>query len=376
MMPIRTSTLAIRLMRLMRLMRLIRLAACALLLAATGCALIGPAAISNGRPLYSEAISVTDDQQLLSLIVRTRYDEGTALLLVSSVTANVSVRASAGAQFGFGPDDNFSGNLVPLSTGIAYEENPTISYVPVDGQRYIEQLLSPLPIDLTVLLLDASHDVSHMMTLVLESANGIRNPDFMTEPSDEVDDRFARMAELIGRLDRAGVMAWVQRGEAASFAIHLSGHESRLGEEVRELYELLGLDAPAQDEGELLLPVKLGLGKPATAGIRLNTRSVYDLIRIAAAAVEVPEEDVASGRAWHTATLGPAGAGIRIRRSEKRPADAMVAVRHHDSWYYIDATDGASKRAFRIISSLVSVRIADTVDRSKGTPVLTLPASG
>jgi hypothetical protein len=92
-------------------------------------------------------------QQVVEMMVRMRYGEPTDLLAVSSVTANLHVQANGVAQFGIGPESNFEGNLVPLGAGITYEENPTISYAPVQGEKYLRELLSPMPIDLTVLLL-------------------------------------------------------------------------------------------------------------------------------------------------------------------------------------------------------------------------------
>ena len=52
------------------------------------------------------------------------------------MTANLSTTATAEAQLGIGPASNYKGNLVPLSIGATYEENPTISYTPVQGERY------------------------------------------------------------------------------------------------------------------------------------------------------------------------------------------------------------------------------------------------
>ena len=50
---------------------------------------------------------------------------------MASVTANVRVATNASINVGIGPEEYFAGNLVPLSGGVAYEENPTISYIPV-----------------------------------------------------------------------------------------------------------------------------------------------------------------------------------------------------------------------------------------------------
>lgn len=102
----------------------------------------------NGRAMYNRAMVATNNEQILDMIVRTRYEETAGLLAVQSITANVRVQGSVSAQFGIGPDSNFTGNLVPLSAATLYEENPTISYVPIQGEKYLRQLLAPLPLDL------------------------------------------------------------------------------------------------------------------------------------------------------------------------------------------------------------------------------------
>ena len=100
-----------------------------------GCSLVGPSAVRNGRMAYNEAITETNNQQLLMAVIRNRYDETASLLAVASVTANVSVTTSTGIELGVGDSDNYEGNIVPFSAGAVYEENPTISYVPVAGAR-------------------------------------------------------------------------------------------------------------------------------------------------------------------------------------------------------------------------------------------------
>ncbi len=103
-----------------------------------GCTLVGPASIKSGRMVYSETITATDQEQMLRAIVRDRYEESIALLSVASVTANVSTTRSIGINAGFGEDSAYAGNLVPFSAGVVYEENPTISYLPVDTPAYLQ----------------------------------------------------------------------------------------------------------------------------------------------------------------------------------------------------------------------------------------------
>jgi hypothetical protein len=344
-------------------------------IAASGCAILGPASIKSGRSAYNDAIVTTNNQQVLAMIVRMRYGEPTGMLAVSSVTANLRIQATAGSEFGIGSDSNFEGNLTPLSAGMAYEENPTVSYVPVQGERYLRQFLSPLPIDLTVLLLGALGDTPQAVTLLCRSINGVRNPDFLTDGAAEPDPRFVRITELLADLHRDGQLSWAEEpGEQVSFALALRGEGAPYAQRISELHELLGLAAP-RDTGDLIvLPVRLGIARLGTPAITLRTRSLFELFNIAAASVEVPQAHLESGLAQRLPRAGAVGGAIRIRGSKNRPRDAMLAVKRHGWWYSIDATDAGSKLTFRILEALMSVRMAEAAGQGS-QPVLTVPVS-
>jgi hypothetical protein len=341
-----------------------------------GCAVAGSTAIRSGRAVYNDAIVTTNNEQILAMLVRIRYQEPSGLLAVASVTANIRIRASVGAEFGVGPDGNYAGNLVPLSAGALYEENPTISYTPVQGEQYLRQMLSPLPLDFTVLLLSALGASPAPMTLLIKGINDLRNPEFLTDPSMAADDRFVEVAGLFASLHRRGFLTWTQvPGELPSFALALRGQGAAYAQEVTRLHELLGLEKPAHLDELITLEVLLGVGAREGDVIELRSRSVYDLLLIAAAGVDVPDEHLESGLASRLPPGGPAAAEIHIRRSKGRPKDAMVAVTHHGWWYWIDSTDHASKATFRILEALIAARIADTADTHGSMPVLTVPVS-
>lgn len=344
-----------------------------LLVSMAGCAVVGPASIRGSRMAYNEAIVATNDQQVLAMIVRMRYGESSGLLAVSSVTASMRIQASAGGNVGIGPGSNYEGNLVPLSFGASYEENPTISYVPVQGEKYLRQILSPLPIDLTVLVLNTLRDSRRSMTLLIGAINGIKNPAFARNPDDEVDPRFANLCDMLGEMARDGDILWVTGTEGP--VLVLRSDDEKNAPRIRELFELLGFEPPPPACGVITLPVALGVGKPPKPGVNLETRSLWDLLAIAAASVEVPEPEVASGLAPPVPPPGSAGKSIRIRSSKSSPDDAATAVRVHDRWYFIEATDAESKQTFRILQTLLSARLADAAEHERATPVLTVPVS-
>jgi hypothetical protein len=146
---------------------------CLVLFALSGCAKVGPRSISVGRADYNEAINKTEDEQMLLSIVKGRYGETFSLLTVSGVAANVRFSTNAGVQAGIGPDDSFAGNLVPFSAGLAYEENPSISYAPVQGEKYLRELMSPVPLDILVLFIRSGTYSATYLNLIPNRINNM-----------------------------------------------------------------------------------------------------------------------------------------------------------------------------------------------------------
>jgi hypothetical protein len=264
-----------------------------LLVSATqGCAVIGPSSLSRGRGAYAEVIAETNVEQSLATLVRMRYGAPLSLLAVSSITAQVRFSANTRAEFGIGPDANFAGALVPLSGGVAYDENPTISYLPVQGDKHLRQLLSPIPPDLLVLFINISLNIEDSLVLLVMSMNAIPNPAFMTTPDTARDDRFSQVAGLMGTLSRAGALRFVESGtkEEAGFSLWLHDYAPAYRQHVNDLLALLNVDAATSDE-DIFLEV---VSRPHARGaktVSVQTRYVYDLVQIGAAAVDVPEAD-------------------------------------------------------------------------------------
>ena len=100
-----------------------------------------------GRGAYNDVIARTSSEQTLGLLVRLRYSDPIGLLTVSSVTAGLKFSAEAKGEAGFGPRANYAGNLVPFSAGVGYEDSPTISYTPVDGEAFLREWLAPVTLE-------------------------------------------------------------------------------------------------------------------------------------------------------------------------------------------------------------------------------------
>ena len=341
-----------------------------------GCAVVGPTSISMGRADYNEAINKTDDAQMLMSIVRGRYGETFSLLAVTGVAANVSFGTNAGVNVGFGPDENYAGNLVPFSGGFAYEENPTITYAPVHGERYLRQLLTPIPLDIFLLLVRAMPEPGPTITLLVNQTNGLQNPDFLSAPSAEPDPQFLRHVELVTELRKAGIMQWAEDPrKEVGFDILISGYAPEYSQTVREYIALLGLPLPADESKDIVLPVYFAVNARELGGIGISTRSTADLIEILRAAIEIPQEHNRPGLTINYPPMGPAGKDILIHSSKDKPKTASLAVKYRGYWFYIEETDQPTKLFFKSMRLFWSVSIASSANSRTAAPVLTIPVS-
>lgn len=346
------------------------LAALPVLAALAGCNIAGPLALSSGRSTYNAVINRTEDEQILSIIVRQRYDETFGMLAVSSVTASIRVGASVGGNVGIGPQSGYEGNLVPLSAGATYEENPTITYVPMGGEEFVERMLAPISAEQTLLLGRMSTDEVEAMRLLVRRANGLANPLFASKPPAPGFDRFI---ELFASLREQGVLDVVQSGDGR-FELLCHDYSQEQSGQVDELLSVLGVTLKAGQHHDFTLPLRFFVGSARGDGIDLETPTALEVIEVAASGVEVPGEHLDEGIVRASA-LDADQRFLVVHASSSRPAHASVAVAHRGWWFYIDARDARSKQSFMILRTLIGLRLDDDVGGQRA-PVLTVPVGG
>jgi hypothetical protein len=160
--------------------------------ALAGCQHVGPSSIAMGRPDYNSAIQQTSQQQLLENIVRVRDAQMPLVMDVTQINAGLTFQASAGAQLsGIGgqaalqgagravPTSNTAGALASLviptevgllTSGMVYQETPTITYTPLTGQPLIAQLSTPITVDFLATLPDPDWPITAVMTFAVNYA--------------------------------------------------------------------------------------------------------------------------------------------------------------------------------------------------------------
>lgn len=337
----------------------------------SGCTMVGPQSISSGRLNYAEAIDATENQQMLLAIVKGRYAETSSLLAVTGVAANIRFRVDAGVEGGFEATGIPGDDL--LTASVAYEENPTITYTPVQSERYVQQLLSPLPLDILIRSLRSVTNKRHLFTLLVSQVNALRNPDFLETPSGEADSRFIRFIELFSELHRADIVDIFRSAEMENgFEVLISDYLPQYYPAVVELLDMLDLPVPEDLERDIVIPIHFGVLRDNSWGLGITTRSTFDLVEIMRAAIVVPEEHLQAGLTIEYPPIGLPGKGIRIKSSKSKPEGNSSAIYYKGYWFFISATDLTTKATFNMLRTMWSITIASSTDESQA-PVLTIP---
>jgi hypothetical protein len=338
-----------------------------------GCVVVGPRSITAGRAAYTEVINRTADEQVLNVIVRQRYDETFGMLRVASVTANMRFSARVEGQTGFSSNDGNRDNLVPFSAGISFEENPTISYVPLTGAKFNQEMLSSVTPMEWHLLSGPVKNPSVVLALALRRINGMRNPLPGEAPRPPGFSRFLELYDLLRRAQALDRVHHPEAGKDAAFYWAIHDYKGKHVDSVREFLELLGIDAKP-DGSTIVLPVRIAVGSSSSA-VHVEGRSAFDVLRAFGAGIEVPPDHLQAGIVESLTFPVPEDERIfTIRSSAEHPADATVQINFRDRWFYIDATDGKSKRAFAFLRTFIGLRLSDSETNQEG-PVLTMPVN-
>ncbi len=349
------------------------LAAAVLLALLSGCAIVGPPAIRDGRLAYNEAVQVTTDQELLLNIIRLRYRDTPTILQITNIATQLNLQTNVNGSTNILPSEADRYNL---GASASYYERPTISYRPVVGQAFIQQMLEPVNEDKLTLLYNAGWPVDTLFGLTVQSINGIQNAPGASGPTPQLDPDFRRFQQVIQGfrdLQRAGLLTVGRQGQG-SLVRMIKG--DGLGGRVDFIQKTLGLD-PAISEYNIAQAVETDNDR----AIAIVPRSLMSAMFYLSQGVDVPRGDLKDGRVftaqyadgqpvdWQAETRGL----FRVRTGILAPGNAYVSVKYRGRWFYISDSDLSSKTTFALVSQLFAMQSGSV--RNAG-PVLTLPVGG
>jgi len=329
------------------------------------CSSIGPGTVSRDRFDYSAAISDSWKRQILLNVVKMRYSDPPIFVDVGQIVSGYTLEYGANA----GGTLTSGANAVTLGGAGKYTDRPTITYVPLTGSAFQRALMTPLLPTAVFSAIQAGWPADGVLLVAVDTFNGLRNERASTVGFEPADRDFLRALEIFARLQRSGAAAIRVRkandGEATVLAVRSADAPAEVVADAVELRRLLRLDPGAQE-------FTLAYGQlPANGSeVAVLTRSVMKMMLVMAAHAEVPEGDIAEGRAGPGWSNTDPGVKFRIRCSKEKAKDAFVAVPYRGQWFWVDDRDMASKRYLAFLLYLFT--LADTGERGS-QPVLTIP---
>lgn len=354
---------------------------CVLTFCSCGCNSVGPMAMKGERINYNVALQQTNDEQVLLNLVRLKYRDTPIFIEVSGINSKLSFQASAevGTELKEKTHDIFS-----LGGGVAYMTEPVITYTPLQGQDFVQRLLTPISLDTFILLYQSGWSLKRVMRLCVQRLNEVENAPRGSGPTPKKPpeySNFARVLDLMRELEQRRCISFIYEmfpaTERQPRIVMQVTEEAWTNPEMEELAEILNLVRGRRHYPVSYPSVEHEENKKHDRLV-VETRSVLGILSLLSNMVEVPTQHLQEGKVTITRydTGQPfdwgfvVGELFHIKSHSSKPTQASVAVHYRGSWFFIDDSDPESKSTFSLLSQLLSLQSGKT-DRL--LPLLTLP---
>jgi len=336
-----------------------------------GCALrIGPKMIPADRFNYSAAISSSWQTQMLSNLVKIRYEDAPFFMDVAQVVTSYTWEASGTITT---PDWNSILKAPGAAASGRWAESPTITMNPLTGDKFTRSLLQPVPPVSIFEMVQAGWPIDTVFALAVRSINGLHALSHMQILKREADPEFYQLLTLMRDLQESDsismrVIAGAKE-EQPEIVFSAGAQDPETKAKSREVRTMLGLDLEASE-----FKIAFGAVQSNDKEIALATRSILEIIGESAAGVEIPEADVKEGRATPSpdsnSLPGPFSL-VRVHSGSGKPNDreAAVSVQYRGHWFWVDDRDVPSKRGLTFLLMLATLAESGT---SITPPVLTI----
>lgn len=342
------------------------------LFAVWGCTGIGPRTITQDRFDYTGALGDSWKQQMLSNMVKVRYGDTPIFLDVASVINQYSLETGvsvSGQLAKTGAGDTFIG----MGGHGTYIDRPTITYMPLSGEKFARSLMKPIPPAGILSLIQGGYPIDLVMRVCVHSLNNVRNRFGGAARARTADPEFYPVLERMKRVQSAGAIELrvVKTTEMEGVLLSFRGKVDPIVEEdILFVRKTLGLDPSASE-----FRVVYGSVARDDQEIAILSRSVLEIIIDLASYIEVPSAHVEEKRVNPTMPQGtvqksPLPPLIRIHSSPDEPADTFIAVSYRNHWFWIDDRDLQSKTLFSFLMFIFSLT---ETGAKEGAPIITVP---
>jgi hypothetical protein len=333
----------------------------------TGCSALGPSTISASRPAYNQAVQRSNDQELLLNLVRVLYRDTTYFTTVERIAASYEFNRSVSGGINLqNAADAVTRTLNIGDASLAINEQPTVFYAPVEGEKFVRQMLTPMNPNLLLQLVNSGWSVDRVFSIAVQEMNGVRNAPSATGPTPVLEPNFRDFKEAV-RLMRAlqsrGEMELGKQPGSELLEIRFSA-TAEDAELVTRIKMILGLDQNLN-----AFPIVSGNEKQQNDRIFISTRALMSALGYLSQGVQAPDGDLEAGRVQRTLRRDGhqfdwqelLGGVFLVRSSPLAPKNSSVSVQYRGSYFYIPDDDLDSKSTFVLLNQLMALNATPSI---------------
>ena len=340
----------------------------------TGCTHLGPKTVAVDRFDYSTAIADSWKDQTLLNIVKMRYMDLPVFVDVASIVAGYSLQSGVTATGVLSSDGAVQGNYGSIGGQAIFTDRPTITYVPLTGEKFLRGLLTPIDPKNIFFMLQSGYAADFILGLTVEGLNGVRNRSNAGGMVRSADPDFVRAIHLLREVQTEGAvgMRVEENKEKGSTAVLFFRSDEVSAEVVEKSAEIRRLLRVSNDQQKLILVYSPMPG--ADHELAVNSRSMLQILGAFSTYVDVPEADVLAHRvmpSFESDTQPDPANAVRIYSGEKKPENAFASVYYRDHWFWVDDGDWKTKRALTAIIFFFTLAETGSAER---LPLITIPA--
>jgi hypothetical protein len=345
-------------------------AACAAF-ALAGCAHLGPSTVYIDRFDYNTAIGESWKQQTLLNIVKIHHMDLPTFVDVASIVSGYSLETSASLGGELSSSGGSHSNKVTLGGASRFTDRPTITYVPMTGDKFMRSLLTPIDPKNVFFMLQSGYAADFLLGLSVDSINGVNNRSITGASFREADPEFVRLQTLMRELQLSGAIGMrveqsKGKDDTTLLVFRSEGLSPDIAAKAAELRQILKLE-DRKSYRIVYSPVR-GAGDE----LAVTSRSMMQIMGTFGTYIDTPMAHLPKPSSPAGPALAAAGsAGVMIRSGDKKPAEAFAAVQYRGHWYWIEEDNWQAKRA--LTSIMLFFTLTDAGGESK-LPLITIPA--
>jgi len=341
-----------------------------LVIVLTGCTHIGPKTVAMDRFDYSAAIADSWKQQTLLNIVKIRYMDLPVFMDVASIVSGYSMQTGVSMNGTLSSNQAVQGDFASVGGQAIYTDRPTITYVPMTGEKFLRGLITPIDPKNVFFLLQSGYAADFILGMSVESLNGVRNRSTAGGAIREADPDFLRALELLRDTQNAGAFGMrveedKVKGSTGVIFFRRDDLTPDVAEKANEIRRLLKMPLSENKFNLTYSPMR-----GADNELAVSSRSMLQIMQAFSSYIDAPEAHLKEHSAWPVPE-NARSTTIRIHSGKQKPAGAYAAVRYRDYWFWVDNGDLQTKRALTVVMFFFT--LADTGPAEK-LPLITIPA--